>query len=665
MALAGASILGPPPAPPSTPWLGLRQALRQLMSFLEETPHCAATPLRALAAADLFPSLRFGLRREPRGSRRCMVSPTRSPATCPIPSSAPRLPQAVWNLTAKICQKLSLASPNPSGVRAGERQFPPSPPGTHRVRETMWAPRLETNDACSPTTSGERSVGAVEPHARERYRQALPAHGTPRMSQDQSRPNVLLIITDQQRGDCLGIDGHPVLQTPAMDWLGASGTFFRRGYSESPSCIPARRVLMSGRPPDEDGMVGFMSAPWDPPATLAGELRAAGYETRMVGKLHLHPKRHRFGFDVMELADSTRADDNEYLDWLQGEFPLDRWAMAHGATPNGWIGRPNHLPEEKTHTFWCVSRAIEYLEKRDPSCPFFLNVSFIDPHPPMTPPDWFYDRYAAMDLPEPAMGDWMEPWDGPPRGIPAEKGPYGQRGPIDPDAMHHLRAAYYGMINHIDMQMSRLFQYMRDNGLLEETFIVFVSDHGEMLGDHQMYSKCRALDASARVPFLARAPQRMGLPREVVRDQPVGLQDVMPTILEAVGAPIPESVSGRSLLPLMRGEDADWRRYLHGEHAGMYRYVDGNHWLVDQRYKYIWMSQTGREFVFDLHEDPLEERDLSAQADLQPWREHLIEVLRDRPEGFTDGQRLIPGQTHEHMVPTKVPAGITVTRPKL
>ena len=485
------------------------------------------------------------------------------------------------------------------------------------------------------------------------------------MSQDQSRPNVLLIITDQQRGDCLGIDGHPVLQTPAMDWLGASGTFFRRGYSESPSCIPARRVLMSGRPPDEDGMVGFMSAPWDPPATLAGELRAAGYETRMVGKLHLHPKRQRFGFDVLELADSTRAGDNEYLDWLHGEFPQDRWAMAHGATPNGWIGRPNHLPEEQTHTFWCVSRAIEYLEKRDPSCPFFLNVSFIDPHPPMTPPDWFYDRYAAMDLPEPAMGDWMEPWDGPPRGIPAEKGPYGQRGPIDPGAMHNLRAAYYGMINHIDMQVSRLFQYMRDNGLLEETFIVFVSDHGEMLGDHQMYSKCRAFDASARVPFLARAPQRMGLPREVVCDQPVGLQDVMPTILEAVGAPVPESVSGRSLLPLMRGDNADWRPYLHGEHCGMYRYVDGNHWLVDTRYKYIWMSQTGRELFFDLHEDPLEERDLSAQADLAPWREHLIEKLRDRPEGFTDGQRLIPGQPHEHMIPTMVPPGITVTRPKL
>ena len=191
-------------------------------------------------------------------------------------------------------------------------------------------------------------------------------------------PNILLIVTDQQRGDCLGIDGHPVLQTPTMDFIGASGTFFRRGYSECPSCIPARRVLMSGQAPGDNGMVGMTSHPeWDPAATLAGELRAVDYETRMIGKLHLQPNRRRFGFDAMELANGTRGKDNDYLDWLHGEVPLDRWAMAHGVTPNGWIGRPSHLPEERTHTFWVVSRAIEYLEKRDPSGPFFLNISFI------------------------------------------------------------------------------------------------------------------------------------------------------------------------------------------------------------------------------------------------------------------------------------------------
>ena len=480
------------------------------------------------------------------------------------------------------------------------------------------------------------------------------------------RLNILLIVTDQQRGDCLGIDGHPVLQTPNMDWIGASGTFFRRGYAEGPSCIPARRSIMAGQSPAVTGMVGFQGGvPFEPPATLAGELKAAGYETRMVGKSHLNPRRGRFGFDVMELADGTRGTDNEYLDWLHGEAPQDRWAMAHGATPNGWIGRPNHLPEELTHTFWCVSRSIEYLEKRDPTTPFFLNVSFIDPHPPMTPPDWYYQRYARMDLPTPVVGDWVEPFEGPSRGIPPERGPYGQRGRLDPDAMHNARAAYYGMINHIDMQLGRLFQYMRDARLLENTFIMFVADHGEMLGDHDMFSKCRAFEGSARVPFLARAPQHLGFPREVVSDRAVGLQDVMPTLLDVAGLPIPASVTGRSVVPLMREEPVEWREFLHGEHAGMYRYVDGNHYLVDSRYKYIWFSQTGQELFFDLHDDPNEAHDMSGEHDIEPWRARLIEVLRDRPEGFTDGQKLIPGRPHEHLVPGMFPPGVTARRPAI
>src|SRR5689334_6408865 len=121
------------------------------------------------------------------------------------------------------------------------------------------------------------------------------------------RVNLLLITTDQQRGDCLGIEGHPVLQTPTMDFLGASGTHFRRGYSETPSCIPARRILMSGQSGDVNGMVGFEGkVDWNPPATLAGELSRAGYQTEMIGKLHLWPERKRYGFDHMFLADATR-----------------------------------------------------------------------------------------------------------------------------------------------------------------------------------------------------------------------------------------------------------------------------------------------------------------------------------------------------------------------
>ena len=484
------------------------------------------------------------------------------------------------------------------------------------------------------------------------------------MPPDPHHPNILLIVTDQQRGDCLGLDGHPVVQTPNMDWIGASGTRFRRGYAECPSCIPARRTLMSGQAPATNGMVGFLGGvPFDPPATLAGELGRAGYETRMIGKLHLHPRRKRFGFDALELADSTRGAGNDYVDWLHGEVPLDRWAMAHGATPNGWIGRPNHLPEEKTHTFWCVSRAIEFLRKRDPTAPFFLNVSFIDPHPPFTPPAWLFDRYHRMELPEPVIGDWVEPFTGPRRGLDPEGREYAQHLDLDPAVMHACRAAYFGLINHVDLQTGRLIQYLRDSGLLETTFLLFVSDHGEMLGDHHMFEKTRGFDASARVPFLARAPHALGFPREVICNSPVGLQDVMPTLLEIAGADVPSSVTGRSLLPLMRNEHAAWRAVLHGEHSGFNDYRrDSNHFLVDERHKYIWFSQTGRELLFDLEADPLETNDVSAERDLEPWRGRLVQALRDRPEGFTDGRRLIPGRPHDHMVPGLAPPGLVMTR---
>ena len=205
-------------------------------------------------------------------------------------------------------------------------------------------------------------------------------------------------------------------------------------------------------------------------------------------------------------------------------------------------------------------------------------------------------------------------------GIDPEGRDYGRRLNLDPITMHHCRAAYFGLINHVDMQLSRLFQYIRDNGLLEETFVVFVSDHGEMLGDHHLFAKTRAQEASARVPFLARAPRSMDYPREVVCDQPVGLQDVMPTLLDAAGATIPDSVTGRSLLPLMRAESPPWRELLHGEHAGQYLNDDGVHWLVGSERKYIWYSQTGQELLFDVVSDPNELHDLSAHEDLAPWR---------------------------------------------
>ena len=372
-----------------------------------------------------------------------------------------------------------------------------------------------------------------------------------------SSPNILLITTDQQRGDCLSLAGHPVLETPHMDYLGQSGTFFRRGYSECPICVPARRTLMSGQSPDVHGVLTNHSAPLEPAHTLAGDLRQAGYQTEMVGKLHLWPSRKRFGFDHLSLANSPRGHDNDYVDWLAqfgAQAPVDRWAMAHGVTVNSYVGRPFHLDESLTHTFWCASEAIAFLSKRDRTVPFFLNVSFYDPHPPQVPPAFCYERYDSMQLPQPVVGDWAPAVPGPTHGEDPEAVKTTGLVHLHKQQNHRWRAAYFGAVNYVDYQLGRLVGYMREANLLDETFVLFTSDHGEMLGDHHMIAKSRALEGSAHVPFLCRPPKAWGLPGGQVVDAPIGLQDVMPTLLDAAGLSIPASCTGRSVLPLMRGE---------------------------------------------------------------------------------------------------------------
>jgi len=477
------------------------------------------------------------------------------------------------------------------------------------------------------------------------------------------QPNILLIVTDQQRGDCLGIAGHPVVQTPNMDYIGASGTVFTRAYSEVPSCIPARHVLMSGQGPEETGMTGFCyrndTCPWDPPATLAGELSAAGYETRLVGKLHLQPQRRRYGFDAMELADGVGGSNNDYADWLRekGVQPLEMPGSL-GVGSCSWVGRPYHLPEDRTYAFWAASRAIDFLQKRDPTSPFFLNVSIFEPHPPLIPPAFLYDRYDRLQLPEPRIGDWVEPLPEQTRGLHPQGGE--QRLHLDPLTMHYCRAAYYALINNVDLQIGRIISALGRQGL-ENTYIVLVSDHGEMLGDHHLFGKCEPFEASARVPFLVRPPGPISdelareFPRGLTCGAPVGLQDVMPTLLDAAGVAIPSSCTGRSVLPFARGERPNWRDCIQGEHSGYRRYEEGFHYLVNETHKYVWRSQTGEELLFDLSADPDECRDLSRQQDLAPWRRRLAEALAARPEGFSNGRELIPGQPHRVFIPGKGP----------
>ena len=466
--------------------------------------------------------------------------------------------------------------------------------------------------------------------------------------------NLILITTDQQRGDALGLET-PALQTPNLDALARGGTWFRRGYTECPSCFPARRSLMSGMAAAAQGMVGMSPSAWDPPHTLAGELVKAGYQTQLVGKLHLQPHGKRFGFEHMVHSDAPHNDDDAYVRWLRdrhGRTEANPGA-SHGVDANGWVGRPSHLPEDQTHTWWCVNESIDFLRyRRDPTQPFFLNLSIFDPHPPLCPPQAYYDRYIQRDLPAPVVGDWADPTEAQPRrGDPTNA----WRIQLDEHQMRCARAAYYGTVNFVDDQLGRLFNYLQRNRLWNNTAILFTSDHGEMLGDHHLYRKCWPYEASARVPYILRVP---GMAPRVV-DSPVGLQDVLPTFVELAGGQVPTACTGHSLLPVARGESERVREVFHGEHAGQYDYADGVHYLVSDTHKYVWYSQRQTEHLFDLSADPQELHDLAlsgdAEALLAPWRERLVQVLADRPEGFVADGQLVVGRPHRFLIPDLEP----------
>jgi len=448
------------------------------------------------------------------------------------------------------------------------------------------------------------------------------------------RPNILLIMTDEHRGDALGIEGHPIVETPYLDAIAASGTHFTSGYSATPVCIPARRTLMTGTKASTHGVFMNYHTHLDLP-TLPETLSAAGYQTHLVGKLHLHPARKKYGFDSTDWADNpaqhnTSVIDDDYQMFLQeqGLYGPDI-ARAHGVDENGWVARPFHLDERYHFTNWCAEKAMRFLERRDPTTPFFLKMSIHAPHAPCAPPQYYFDKYMAMDIPEPAVAEWARVFDEPQRGLSVKS----WRTALEPKVLKQYMAGYYGSIEHADHQIGRVLNHVPEN-----TIVIFTSDHGEMLGEHQWIRKRSAFEGSARIPFIINLPKSFNIEQGETLGDVVELMDVMPTVLDAVGVDIPETVDGKSLMPLIRGDNEPWRDYIHGECSPMETIKSGMQFITDGKDKYIFYPGTGEEQFFDLVNDPVEMTNLvndPAYADrVQQGRTRLITELESRPENF-------------------------------
>lgn len=452
-----------------------------------------------------------------------------------------------------------------------------------------------------------------------------------------NRPHIVLLMSDQHRGDCLGAAGNRAARTPNLDRLAREGAFFEHAYSTTPTCTPARSALLTGLGPWRHGMLGYGRVGEGYAIEMPRALRDAGYYTCGVGKMHWHPQRHLHGFHRTILDESGREQTidfrSDYRAWLATVDP-NADPDATGLTFNDYRAWPYKLPEEYHPTRWTGDVAVNFINTYRREEPFFLKVSFARPHSPYDPPPRIWDAYADADLPPARVGKWA--------------GKYATPSPNEPDIWHGDKGAqqvrtsrrgYYGAVAFVDEQIGRIIAALEQRDLLENSLILYTSDHGDMTGDHHLWRKSYAYEPSANIPMIVRWPRgTLSDTRGQRLPEPVEIRDILPTFMDAAGAKGAESLDGRSLLELIADKRARWRDAIDLEHDVCYD--PSNHWsaMTDGRYKFIFHAQTGEEQFFDLREDPRELRDLSGDRGyvrrMAEWRDRLIEHLAERGEPF-------------------------------
>lgn len=477
-----------------------------------------------------------------------------------------------------------------------------------------------------------------------------------------TKPNILLIMCDQFRYDALSYQGHPNVQTPYLDTLATQGLSFDKAYSACPSCIPARAALLTGRSQGKHGRIGYEDGvTWNYQHYLAEELSQAGYQSQCVGKMHVHPPRNLCGFGNIKLHDGylgayrssniphymNQEVSDDYLFDLRNVYGSHADYNAGGIDCNSWTTHPWIYEEHMHPTNWVSDQSIRFLKTRDRTKPFFLFTSYVRPHQPFDAPQSYFDLYKNQDLKKPPIGDWVDP-------SRTEK--YGRikdsiYGCCDEKMRHDAMCGYYAAITHVDHQIGRIINSLMDEGCYDDTIILFLSDHGEMLFDHQLWRKVFPYEGSTHIPCIMHIGKNIKDIEAKRYDQIVELRDIMPTLLDFAGVEIPDTVDGLSLKPLICDGDFLERTYLHGEHA--FHSELSNHFIVSQYDKYIWYSESNKEQYFQLDIDPNEMHDAihdeACQIRIQELRQYLINELQDREDGLSDGQTLIIKPAKHHL----------------
>ena len=368
--------------------------------------------------------------------------------------------------------------------------------------------------------------------------------------QTKDRPlNVLSIVCDQMRGDCMGFLGHPNVRTPNLDRLASEGVTFERAYVNNPVCVPSRKSCFSGRYPHEHGSLtnrqkGFLD--WD--GSMLGHFAKAGYRTGWSGKNHTY---------------SNEALENLDFQSIRSREPFRAY---NGTVPPHWHGDV-YWPEEDCYPEINTNAALEFLDgSKGASDPFFLHVSYFDPHPPYMAPAEFSSHYAARDMHFPksvAASELSER-------LEEFRHGFGMDRVTEADFLETMRYYYAQIEWGVDKQVGRLLRALEERGMAENTVAVFTSDHGDFMGSHGMVRKGMFLyEALMHVPMIFRMPGGANGARTQAFAQHT---DLFPTLAELANAPAaPSGLPGRSLRPFLEGgkDDPNHVMYTSGGYAEM------------------------------------------------------------------------------------------------
>ncbi|BCA84564.1 arylsulfatase [Enterococcus saigonensis] len=454
------------------------------------------------------------------------------------------------------------------------------------------------------------------------------------------------------RFDALGANGNSIISTPNLDMMAEQGYNFENAYTAVPSCIPSRAALMTGLSQAHHGRVGYEDKiPWTYEKTLGSEFTNLGYQTEVIGKMHVYPERNRMGFEHVELHDgylhAARKYDNpfgtqfentdDYLSWFKEHKGNTVDLMDNGLDCNSWVARPWMYEEELHPTNWVVTKSIDFLKRHDPTVPFFLKMSFTRPHSPLDPPAYYFDMYMNLlkDMPEIHVGEWAKNI-----GLDEKYSTIATKGHYKKHELDRMRAGYYGAITHIDHQIGRFLIALKEHRMDKDTIILFLSDHGDQLGEHHLFRKAYPYQGSIHIPFIVYDPANILEGKKHKIAELVELQDVFPSLIDFATSSKVEGIDGMSVKPMLSDSAIKLRSYIHGEHSFG---KDSSQYILTKDWKYIWFPVRGEEQLFHLKEDPHEKWDVS---ELEPnktskFRDILIHELKDREEGFVEDNHLV------------------------